>query len=225
MSNPKPDKCKEFVCAECGKTFSKSSSFYNHRKQTHNFRPTKENERGRPIKSESKPFERKLEDILTIERKIMQDRDFPELAKVLLKIVRKEKELYEKVFETLEKFDKDFQGFLKGTGLLEEKNLPGLDFLRNDLTDPFKKLCRTLLENWRLTLKLTDVFCKEVVIMMGFYVEYVNEGKDFICRKIKEEAGNYLGITLKQKLNWVCGGDFIASFVDILFSWKKNYKL
>jgi hypothetical protein len=45
---------KEHLCEICNKTFSKSTTCYNHKKNTHpnEFKPTKENERGRPIKTQ-----------------------------------------------------------------------------------------------------------------------------------------------------------------------------
>ena len=54
-SNSNEEK-KEFSCDECMKTFSKSSTLYNHKKQAHNFKPPKDNERGRPIKTEVQFF-------------------------------------------------------------------------------------------------------------------------------------------------------------------------
>lgn len=220
----KTDKPKEYICEECNKTFSKASSFYNHRKITHNFRPTKENERGRPIKSEPKPFERKLDEILSIPRKIMQDKDFPNLAKHLLKIVRKEKDLYDKVFESLEKFDNDFESFIERAELLSE-DFPGISFLRADRFDTLKLIYRTLLENWRLTLKLTDGFTHDLAILIGFFLENTHKMKHEIVEGAKEELGDSLNVIIRQKMNDIGGGDFIETFVEILFSWKRNYKL
>lgn len=44
---------KEFTCEICNKTFSKNATCYTHKKHTHpnEFKPIKENERGRPIKT------------------------------------------------------------------------------------------------------------------------------------------------------------------------------
>ncbi len=219
-----PEKPKEHVCDECGKSFSKSSSYYNHRKLTHGYKPAKENERGRPIKSESKPFERVLEEILHTPRKAMQDKIFPELAKILLKIVRKEKDFYEKVFDSMEKFDKDFDEFVSRSQLTCNK-CPGMDFLNPEaiVDNDLKKFFRILVDNWRLTLKLTDNFCKELAIIVGYFLENWKKNKEDLIEEIKEKLE--LNIIITQGLNDVGGGDFVASLLEILITWKKNYKL
>lgn len=45
---------KDFQCDLCSKTFRKSSTYKNHNKQVHNFIHPKDNERGRPVKTEVK---------------------------------------------------------------------------------------------------------------------------------------------------------------------------
>lgn len=49
--------------------------------------------------------------------------------------------------------------------------------------------------------------------------------KDEIVEGAKEELGDSLNVIMKQKMNDIGGGDFIETFVEILFSWKRNYKL
>jgi len=213
---------KDLFCVECNKNFSKSSSFYNHRKLTHGYKPAKDNERGRPIKSEARPFERVLTEVLISPRKVMQDKYFPELAKILLKIVRQDKEFYEKVFDSLEKFEKDFEGFVKRSLILEE-DLPGIDFLKDSNIDEFKLFFKILLENWRLTLKLTDGFCRELAIIMGYFIENAKKGKNEIVREIKEKLE--LDIICTQGLNNASDVEFLDVFIEILNNWKKNYKL
>ena len=218
------DKSKDQVCEECGKSFSKSSSFYNHRKLTHGYKPAKENERGRPIKSESKPFDRVLQEILETPRKAMQDKIFPELAKILLKIVRKEKEFYDKVFDSMEKFEKDFDEFVKRTDLNYEKYTT-FEYLKPEPSNnsDIKRFFKILLDNWRLTLKLTDNFCKELAIIIGYFLENCKKNKEELIQGIKEKLD--LKIIINEELNTVGGIDFISCFIDILLNWKKNYKL
>ena len=214
---------KEFHCSECNKTFSKSSSFYNHRKLTHGYKPAKDNERGRPIKSEARPFERVLAEIFESPRKAMQDKYFPELAKILLKIVRKNKDFYDKVFDTLEKFDKDFEQYVDRT--LQSEDCPELEFLKiKNHPNELKRFFRILLDNWRLTLKLTDAFCKELAVIMGFFFDNHKIGKETLAEEIKEKLD--LNIILTQGLNNVCDDeDFVEHFLEILLTWKKNYNL
>lgn len=213
---------KEHVCQECGKSFSKSSSFYNHRKLQHNFKPRKDNERGRPVKSDAKPFDRNLLEIFKNPRKAMQDRYFPELAKVLLKIVRKDKDCYDKVFDSLDKFDRDFGAFVRRSMLLSEE-WPGIDFLDEGVQEEIKLFFRILLENWRLTLKLTDAFCKELALIIGYFVVSFRKPKEEIAHELKTSQS--LEIIVNQGLNNVCETDFLEQFLEILSNWKNNYKL
>lgn len=219
------EKVRENKCIDCGKIFTKPSSFYNHRKMSHGYKPTKENERGRPIKSESKPFVRVLEEIFISPRKAMQDKVFPELAKILLKIVRKEKEFYDKVFDCMEKFEKDFEEFVKRSEIFKE-NCICSDYLKiksEENGNELKRFFRILLENWRLTLKLTDGFCKELAIIIGYFLENNKKNKEELVEGIKENLK--LPIILIQNMNSVGDENFIEKFIDILINWKKNYKL
>ena len=53
--------------------------------------------------------------------------------------------------------------------------------------------------------------------------ENYKKNKEELIEEIKEKLE--LNIIMTQGLNLVGGGDFVASLVEILITWKKNYKL
>lgn len=156
----------------------------------------------------------------------MQDRSFPDLAKLLLRIIREDKrgkQIYDEIFNDVDNYDIDFQNFVQNNypnKTAEEREFA--EFLWRDKTfnTDMQNFFYILLENWRITLKLTEKFMKELIVIVGFFINNCE-------RMTKKEIIDNLRENFKFDIskNEHLGLDFLEQLLTMLFGWKENYKL
>jgi hypothetical protein len=156
----------------------------------------------------------------------MQDRSFPDLAKLLLKIIREEKkgkQIYDEIFNDVDNYDIDFKVFVENNLLNkihEKREFAEFLWREPDSNSDMEKFFYILLENWRITLKLTDKFMDELIVMVGFFIKNCERmSKKEIIENMKENFK--FEISKKEHL----GADFVEQLILMLSAWKDNYKL
>lgn len=156
----------------------------------------------------------------------MQDRSFPDLAKLLLRIIREDKRgktIYDEIFNDVDNYDIDFQIFVQNSypnKTSEDREYAEFLWRDKKFNSDIQNFFYILLENWRITLKLTEKFMKELIVIVGFFINNCE-------RMSKKELIDNLKENFKFEIsrNEHLGLDFLEQLITMLFGWKENYKL